>query len=128
MEEGMSTPPTGDEPSTLDQAKDDAKSLATGAARGAAIGGLAGAVRGAGVALVKSKTGRKLAATAITVPVVTFSLIAGAALLPAGSATGTMAIGYEANAVAAAEKDSADPKTVRPRHAPHAPGQSLQTG
>jgi hypothetical protein len=113
MEQGMSTPPTGDEPSTLDQAKDDAKSVAAGAARGAAIGGLAGAVRGAGVALARSKSGRKLAATAITVPVVTFSLIAGAALMPAGSATGTMAVGYEANALAAAEKDAADPKTLR---------------
>lgn len=109
----MSTPPAGDEPTTLDQAKDDAKSIAAGAAKGAALGGLTGAVRGAGVALVKSKTGRNLAVTAVTVPLVTFSLIAGAALLPAGSATGTMAVGYEANSLAAAEKDAADPKTLR---------------
>jgi hypothetical protein len=113
MEQGMSTPSAGDELNPLDQAKDDAKSIAAGAAKGAALGGLAGAARGAGVALVRSKTGRNLAITAITVPILTFSLIAGTALMPAGGANGTMAVGYESLSLAAAEKDAADPKTLQ---------------
>ena len=70
--EGPDKPPSG-----ADQAKEDGKVALQEIAKGAATGGWAGAAKGAASAIVKTKTGRKGIAMAVSVPVIVIALLVG---------------------------------------------------